>query len=586
MSAFSTVLITDSRIADITSDLEFAVKMSGSQNTGYSFAPTSATNSSITAQINVPSENIIIDRKCTIRSTINFTINIGSSTTGGGVPLDSLAFNLGVTDAPQSFPLNRLFTTSQATINNCSVSQNVQDILPSLLRMNNSRELYRYNSTTPSFVDSQYALYSSGVNTANNPLGNYGDASYDIDQIPRGAYPVIVNNVDHYVGGVLTDDSLISTAITDYWVIQLQITVEEPILCLSPFTYSDCEYGSAGLVGVNTISFNFSLDNSCKRFWSTAFPYTGPYTVSLGWNGQNAFSNTLFNFVFLSSQPSQIISAKNVVQYWDTPRYLTNSNGTPAVVYNTPTVINSNTLQISCIPDYFIITVRVPMSNQTPKNSDSFFTINSVSVNFNNASGLLSSYTTAQLWAMSSSAGSNQNFLEWSGKAQFNSIDGEGSAVSTTGSVLVIDPTMLSLPNYLAPNSIGQFQVQFQLNVTNNYPGTTIQPEICIVCANSGLFITEQGQSSTFISILSKELVLTTSESSEVPEISRGVYDRVMGGSMMARHPAKNMKHHRSIAHKRMMGGGLQSGISGGGLQSGISGGMMHRKSKLHRLVR
>jgi hypothetical protein len=124
------------------------------------------------------------------------------------------------------------------------------------------------------------------------------------------------------------------------------------------------------------------------------------------------------------------------------------------------------------------------------------------------------------------------------------------------------------------------------LNVTNNYPGTTIQPEICVVCANSGLFITEQGQSSTFISILSKELVLTTSESTEVPEISRGVYDRVMGGSMMARHPAKNMKHHKSIAHKRMMGGGLQSGISGGSLQGGISGGMMHRKSKLHRLVR
>ena len=598
MSAFSTVLVTDSRIADITSDLEFAVQMGGSQNTGYSFAPTSATNSSITAQINIPSENIIVDRKVTIRSTINFTVNVGNSTTGGLVPIGDLAFDLGLRDAPQSFPLNRLFTTSQATVNNCSVSQNVQDIMDSLLRMNNSRELYRYNSTTPSYVDSQYANYAQAVGANNNPLASYSNASYDIDQLPRGAYPVTISNVDHYVGGVLTDADLTSTATTDYWVIQCQITVEEPILCLSPFTYTDSEYGSAGLVGINTISFNFSLDSSCKRFWSTAYNYGGPYSVSLGWNGQSAFSNTFFNFVFLSSQPSQLISAKNVVQYWDTPRYLTNSNGTPQIqpydpVTNTgSTVINSNTLQLSCIPDYFIVTVRIPMSQQTPQNSSSFFTITSCSINLNNSSGLLSSYTTAQLWAMSSANGSNQNFLEWRGQAQFNNPNGEGTPVGTTGSVLVINPAIdLSLPNYLSNNSIGQFQFQIQLNVINNY-AVAIQPEIVVVCCNSGLFISEQGQSSTFISILGKELVLNTAEGKEVPEISRGVYNRMLGGSMLNRHPAKHAKHHRHHAHKRhghhahhMMGGA----ISGGAISQGSSGGMIHHvhhKSKLHKHLR
>jgi hypothetical protein len=39
-----------------------------------------------------------------------------------------------------------LMTTATAQINNTAVSVNLQDILPSLLRMNNSRELYSFNS--------------------------------------------------------------------------------------------------------------------------------------------------------------------------------------------------------------------------------------------------------------------------------------------------------------------------------------------------------------------------------------------------------------------------------------------------------
>lgn len=135
MSDFGTVLITDSRIADLTSELAYSVQMGGAQNTAQSFSPTSATNSSIVTQIQIPSENIIVDRHIVVRSTINLTISIGNATTGGQVPPGQLAFNLGVTDALQSFPFNRLISTSQATINNCSVSSNTQDILDGLLRL-------------------------------------------------------------------------------------------------------------------------------------------------------------------------------------------------------------------------------------------------------------------------------------------------------------------------------------------------------------------------------------------------------------------------------------------------------------------
>jgi hypothetical protein len=77
MSDFGTVLITDSRIADLTPELSYAVQMGGAQNTAQSFAPTSATNSSIVTQIQIPSENIIVDRHIVVRSTIKLTISIG-----------------------------------------------------------------------------------------------------------------------------------------------------------------------------------------------------------------------------------------------------------------------------------------------------------------------------------------------------------------------------------------------------------------------------------------------------------------------------------------------------------------------------
>jgi hypothetical protein len=528
MSSFGTCLITDSRIADLTPELSYAVEMGGAQVTAQQFAPTSATNSSVVFSIQVPSENIIIDRAITIGTQINFTIQIGNVGFGGQVPVGSPAINIGLTDSLQSFPFNKLITTAQATINNCSVSSNEQDIIDAILRLNNSRELYRYNSTTPSLPDQAWGIFSEAVEANNNPLASYNTASYDLDQVPRGAFPITVNNVDHYVGGVLTNNSLISTSLNDYWVIQLSTYVVEPLLTLSPFIWSNPEFNSQGITGINNLSFNFTIDSTCKRFWSSAYNYGGSYNVSLGWNGGVAFSNMSMRFQFLSSQPTQLISSKNVCPYYDFPRYIS-TFGTTTIGAGASGSITSNTIQINQIPDLFLIYARIPMAQQTVLNTASFFTINQVSVNFNNASGLLASFTQDQLWRISTDAGLNMSYNEWAGTQLVNNPNGEGTPISTTGSILVLNPTNLSLPNYLAPGSLGNFQFQITLTVKNNYGGA-VQPELVVVCCNSGRLVSEQGQSSTFSGILTKELVLSTAESSEVPEISKKVDERMVGG--------------------------------------------------------
>jgi len=62
MSDFRTVLIEDSRIADITSTEVFGVQSSAAQSTYQQFQAVSTSNSSIVFNVQVPSENIVIDR--------------------------------------------------------------------------------------------------------------------------------------------------------------------------------------------------------------------------------------------------------------------------------------------------------------------------------------------------------------------------------------------------------------------------------------------------------------------------------------------------------------------------------------------
>ena len=160
-----------------------------SQTTYQRFPATSSSNSSLIFSVQCPSENVVIGRDVLITTGLSFTMTAGNSAGAGNpgaVPVGTSAFDYGVTDALQAFPLASLMTTATASINNTTVSVNLQDVLPSMLRLNNSRELYRFNSSTPSLPDQAYARYIQGIGANNNPLAGYSNASYDIDQVPRG----------------------------------------------------------------------------------------------------------------------------------------------------------------------------------------------------------------------------------------------------------------------------------------------------------------------------------------------------------------------------------------------------------------
>lgn len=586
MSDFKTVLSRDPTIADVTSDLVYAVKSGGSATTYQSFPSTSATNSVIVFNIQIPSENIIVGRDALLQSPLQFTLNVSD------VPLGETAVVWGQTASLQAFPLASCMTTATATINNTTTSVNLQDVLPQILRLNSNRELYRYNGTTPSLPDQNWGKYSDSFASNSSPLASYSNQSYDNDQAPRGAFPVYAQ-VDRFVAGVWQDRSPISTGVaTETWRVTVFTTVAEPLF-LSPFIYADPCHNKQGMLGINNMSFTLNINSTLNRLVSAFVPAGAIITISPGvqadpnggkWlaNG-NLFQNTYavpqlsapasggptMLLKLLSSQPSDRLETRNVVPYFDLPRYLTSSANNPVLAAATARTITSQSIQLSQLPDYFIIVARKSVQAQTITDTSSFLTIRNISINLNNQSGLLSSATAQDLWRMSVKNGSMQTWEEFSGSAFVNDLTlGSNGLVSTTGSMFIVSPADLSLPDYLSSGSLGAFQLQFNAQVYNQFD-EAIQVEICVIAANSGIFVLQQGTCSVYTGILTREAVLAAKS-----QQSTQMADRMIGGMLsrgLARHPndpmVMGMKH----------GGAMSGGASSGGANLGM-------KSRLHGL--
>jgi hypothetical protein len=208
--------------------------------------------------------------------------------------------------------------------------------------------------------------------------------------------------------------------------------------------------------------------------------------------------------------------------------------------------ITSSNLQLNQLPDLFIITVRKPMTDQRITDPNFFLKIQSVSVNLNNQSGLLSSASPEQLWRMSERNGSTQNWLEFCGLSVGNKRDGnQGTALGTTGSMLVLDPAFdLSLPDYLSSGSLGNYNFQFSITVYNQ-SGQDFIPEVCVICCNSGVMVTDRGTSITYTGVLTKEMVLSAKGKKE--DSTSAESHRLVGGSM--HNLGSSVKKHHSKSH-------------------------------------
>jgi hypothetical protein len=530
---FVKVLVKDDRL-NVTDAVSYAVHKGGQNMTSAQFNAISQTASSVTFNIQVPSEQTIIDRRVLWQSTVILALNCANT------PAGVLPVNYGVTDALSPFPLHQLATVMTATINNNSVSINIRDVLPALLRFHDRRELQRYNGMTPVMPD-LLSSYPAGVGSLLNSLGSFANSA-DNDLLPRGSWVLDGLSTTLAAGALPNPVTLPAPGYTG--TVYAQFTVTEPLL-LSPFIWCDPKSNNQGFYGIQNMNFVFNLGDT-SRVWRSANLVNQALAPSsancyISSSSISSISNSRLIFNFLTPHPSDLFPARNAVPYWEAPRFITSNLPTfpayvpganPAKPSASAQVVSTSSLQLNQIPDKIILQLRNPLTNCVAGNPDAFLGIQGISINFNNQSGILASATPYDLWRYSVENGSNQSWLEFSGVANVvDNVSGFGTRIPTSGSLIILEfgKDIQLTEDYYASGSLGNFNLQINVNAFNQFP-YAITPEIVLICINSGLFVNERGTSSTYTGILTKADVL---EASAQQPVFQSSVKRMVGGGFL-----------------------------------------------------
>lgn len=462
---------------------KYAVEKGALSLTNAPFQAIAATQSQMTFNVYVPSENVFVDRKVQWSVGCYQQFSVQKVPLGGGTPTtawvstDAVA-RPGYDFALTAFPINALCATLQATINDTTVILNSQDVLKEVLRLTDYKK-NRLVRTAPTQLD-KYASYNDAFGATNNPLGAYTD-SPDYDNVQNGAYPNLYftdaqgNVGSSYVATIGTATYTVATssgipvvtvggsgaAAGDAIPVYVYWEATEPIV-LSPFVFADhCEWDT-GLFGINNIQLvaNIQPASQLRTIRST---WAGGRLIvpgSLAFNTNVAtgvFKNPTLNVTFLTPSLDVPLPPKSVVPYMEFPRYISQPGS--VLLPGQSTQLQSQTITLPTIPDLLVIYVKpvggytIPgtgLSGQAGaaqadyQQGDWYLslgqgtagsTINAkpLSINFDNFSGLLSSVTTQELYDMSVHNGLDMDWASWSGQGKGAQPSHSQPSVATSG---------------------------------------------------------------------------------------------------------------------------------------------------------
>jgi hypothetical protein len=449
----------------------------------------SFSTSSVSFNFNTQSENCVIDRRIYARVQFLMTFT-------GTAPLGQPLLN-SESDAPRCLPLASITNSLKVTINGSSIETQYADALMGLLRYNLDDQCKEHDlSMSPSCQD-KYQRYVDGVGSVRNPLSNYQNSGKDTG---RGAF-----SFDAITNPVSPDAAV--TPITA----SVLFTVTEPLL-ISPMKYKSTDLES-GLIGVQNMAVNFNFAaGQLERVWSQS-PSAGVTITSAICSigaGSTAPPSLLVNYLTppLLSQ-SQIPKQVNY-QYYKCETYINDMN--TALAPNTSQTFTNNAIQLSTVPKCVYIWASRPNNTKSYLTSDTFFRINSLSLNYLNVSGQFSSMSIQDLYQMSVKNGCNLSWTEWSGRAVTigDSRTGLGSIDGLVGSVLKLDISDLHIPSNVASGMNVNSQLSFSVNVENINQIDTIGVQLSTVLVYDGLMTISNNSMASQVGIVSERDVVET----------------------------------------------------------------------------
>jgi hypothetical protein len=417
-TTFEKILVKDDRIACITGTVKYAVERGGQNVTSQPFKAISQTTSSHVYNVTVPSLETIISREVLWQSTVTLKI---AAQTGSIKPTGKYLVNYGVTDALAPFPLHHFVTQMTTTINNNTVSMNVQDTLRLILRLLDPEEMSKYECMTPTTLDYlanysdavqpmpyQLALRSDDGTNANprpvvyrvasdtqetNPpnwtvdtpgvfagtrtqtflSSNDNVLSYEYNRIAGSSYYHKPRGTWKLQALWVADPSATATGgkrkpRPSDTTVYVTFKVTEPLL-ISPFVFGAPE-GKQGFYGIQTMSFQMNIAPTANRAWrcsntgSLGSPFIKVATIV-------NFTDSQLIFTFLTPHATDLLEPRNVVPFYELPIYRTSNlvnlpaantamNDDGAFTEAQTVTLYSSSVQLYSIPDKLIICVRKP----------------------------------------------------------------------------------------------------------------------------------------------------------------------------------------------------------------------------------
>jgi len=630
--------VFDGRI--IQSRPKYAVEKGALSITNAPFSAISQSASQHTYNIYVPSENVFVDRALEWTSTCYLQMNFKKVVVdGNGAPVAGNAFLPGAVLALPgqqvslcAFPLNSLCSTMTTTINDTTSVINSQDVQREVLRLTDYKH-NRIQRTCPTMLDT-YLKYNDANNAIRDPNAGFDDAT-GVEYVPNGAfgtmsftlpsgadggagaagdYVAVGSDGNNYTINVSLGYPVLAAASANIpnnvsVPLYVRFTSTEKLV-LSPFVFADTHECDTGLFGINNIQLIMNLRSPqlarvlrLNPGVSVGGGNTSSLSITnLDFNANKSppFDGSIINTQFLTPSLETALPPKSVVPYMEFPRYIT--TGSADIPAGTSSEIASQTITLPQIPDLLIIYCKALKSQAQnaldPQDlvfGDGYLPIavskkNPLRVQFDNFSGLLSSHTPQQLYAMSVRNGLEMDWNQWSGEAWSGSANGK---VPLTGGFLVLKPSQdITLQSGQAPSLVGNFTLQFNVEVQNRY-GFAVRPQLYVITANSGFFESIRGSSRIIKGVLSEQDIISAPLASTA---THGELKRVVGGKGLLSNLGNILSKARDVYHatkpavsmlkEHMPEGKVRDAMSAvgygtGGMSGGRSGGRSGGKKSI-----
>jgi hypothetical protein len=567
--------VFDGRI--VQNPARYAVEKGGLSLTNSPYNAISASASQHTYNINVPSQNVWVDRAIDWATAVyvKFFVTVAGAGSAGLpviVPGQELSLS--------AFPLQSLVGTATATINDTSVTINTDTVLREVLRLTDYAK-NRLTRTCPTQLD-RYHYGVDAFNAINNPGSDYAGQTAATER-PNGAWfdfefvaptPTLAGatvgtplsgasnypntgaagagspaNVS-FVAGIPVQAPAGADA---QYLIGIKFRCVEKLV-LSPFIFADSAQWETGLFGINNIQIVLNMKASLDRLFRITAELAAQPDVPLKTlsgvsyltpaGATSPFENPRVNVQYVTPSLDLPLPAKSVVPYMEFPRYLTNFTvAGPVQPFATISSVQSQTIVLPQIPDMLIIYAKPQVYDVGAP--EWYLPIERISVNFDNFAGLLSSHSREQLYQMSVHNGLDMDFDEWAGRAiragKANAITAPAAGIigqyrqPTVGGFLLLKPGQdITLQAGQAPGLIGNFTLQYQVDLVNaSYEVLNgEQFTLFTIAVNSGFFETVAGSSRIVKGVLSEADIL---QAPPAPEGTGEAMSRLVGHGIMDR---------------------------------------------------